>query len=174
VWLHIAAQSVQGGIDPGPLSVAGSMSAKENADLIRRQLNIAGRSVIGIFVPHDADITLNQDKWRDVAESLIAENRMILDATAAKVATSVYMQGSAQQISAYLKADVVVSAANGPDALKAALEAAVPTILKQQEAIVVVGGLTVPSVDVLAAWTKTLASQGIRLVPASKFTGLTQ
>lgn len=174
VWLQIAAQSVKGGIDPGPLAVAASLGAKENGDLIQRQLNIAGGNVIGIFIPDDADVTLNQDAWREAAENLIGANHMILDATPAKVATSLYMQKSESQISAYLKADVVVSAANGPSDFQAALEAAIPTILKQQQAIMVVSGLTAPSVDVLSAWVKTLAMHGIRLVPASQFTGLTQ
>lgn len=174
VWLQIAAQSVKGGIDPGPLAVASSMSSKENGDLIRRQINIAGGGVIGIFIPDDADVTGKQDQWRDIAEGLIADNRMILDATPAKVATSVYMQKSESKISAYLKADVVVTAANGPAQLQTDLDAALPVIVKQQQAIVVVSALTVPSVDILADWVKTLPSKGIRLVPASKFTGLTQ
>lgn len=173
VWLQIAAQSVEGGIDPGPLAVAGSMPPKENAELISRQIALAGDSnIVGVFVPDDSDITLDQAKWREIAEGLIARNHMILDATDAKVATSLYLANGSNEISAYLKATATVSGADGPSALKAALEGTVPAILKQQEAIVVVRGLTTPSIEVLSAWIKGLAAQGIRLVPASKFTGL--
>lgn len=172
VWLQIAAQSTRGNIDPGPLALAANLGVDANMELLKRQMAMAGGSIVGIFVPYDADITGDQAMWRDLATNVIGSNLMVLDATRAKVATTLYMQRSESSISAYLKADVSVSGDLGPAALQKALADAIPVILKQQQAIVVLNRPTVLSVQTLGEWIATLRAQGIRLVPASEFTGL--
>jgi polysaccharide deacetylase 2 family uncharacterized protein YibQ len=174
VWLQVAAQSTKDGIDPGPLAVAGSLSTKDNMAMFQRQISTTGTgTVVGLYIPEDADITSEDpDMWRDVAMNLIGANMMILDATPAKVATVLYMQKSEAQISAYLKTDVIVSGDMGPAILKKALADAVPLILKDQQAIVVMNRPTVLAVETLSDWVKNLPRKGIRLVPATKFTGL--
>lgn len=173
VWLQIAAQSVRGGIDPGPMAVSSSQSTKDNTALLQKQIALADNNIIGIYVPEDADITGGDpDMWRDIALNLIASSMMIMDATPAKVATTLYMQKQESQISAYLKTDVIVSGDMGPAALQKALADAVPIIMNKQQAIIVMNRPTALAVQTLADWVKTLPSKGIRLVPATKFTGL--
>jgi polysaccharide deacetylase 2 family uncharacterized protein YibQ len=173
VWLQVAAQSMKAGIDGGPLAVSGSLPIKDNMALFKRQMAMGGSAIVGLYIPDDADITsVDPDMWRDIATNLIGENMMILDATPARVATSLYMQGSESQISAYLKTDIVVNGDSGPDAVQKALSAALPAIIKDQQAIVVLTHPTASSVQTLADWVKALPGQGIRLVPATKFTGL--
>ena len=155
------------------LAVSGSLSTKDNMTLFQKQIGMAGNSVIGVYIPDDADITgADPDMWRDIAMNLIGENMMILDATQAKVATALYMQKQESKISAYLKTDVIVSGDLGPAALQKALADAVPIIMHEQEAIVVMTHPTVLAVQTLSDWVKTLPAKGIRLVPATKFTGL--
>ncbi|NBX66916.1 MAG: hypothetical protein EBQ96_07975 [Proteobacteria bacterium] len=172
IWVNLSAQSTEAGIDPGPLAISGALSKKENVDFIKKQLDAVGSGAIGIFVPNDADITLQPDLWRDVALEAIAFNKMVLDGTAAKVATELYVQKSEAKISAYLKTDIVIDGSTPPAALEAALASAVPAILKLKEAIVVVTHPNAIGVEIVGKWVEGLAANGIRLVPASKFTGL--
>lgn len=172
VWVNLSAQSVAPGIDPGPLAMSGALSKKENVDFIKKQLDAVGSSAIGVFLPPDADITLQPDLWRDVALETIAFNKMVLDGTPAKVATELYVQKSEAKISAYLKTDIVIDGATVPAALEAALTSTIPKILSLKDAIVVVTHPNAIGVEKIEAWVESLASHGIRLVPASKFTGL--
>jgi len=172
VWLGIAVQSKSPGIDPGPLALSAGMSADENADLLKRQVSVLGRNVIGIYIPNDADIVAKSDMWKGIATDVIASGLMILDATKDKVATSVYVQSSDSRISAYLKGDVIIDGATSADALQKALDEAIPVILNQRQAIVVVINPTVLSITKIGTWVDSLAAKGIRLVPASRFTGL--
>jgi polysaccharide deacetylase 2 family uncharacterized protein YibQ len=173
VWLQIAMQSTAGGIDPGPLAASSSLSTTENMALLRRQVATAGGNVVGLYIPDDADIPGNDpDMWRDIALNLIGENLMIMDATKAKVATTLYLQKREAQISAYLKTDIIINGDMGPVVLQKALADALPIILREQEAIVVMAHPTPLAVQTLAEWVKSLPAKGIRLVPAAKFTGL--
>lgn len=173
VWLQIAAQSMKGGFDPGPLAVSGSMAEASNIELLKRQIGTMNNNIIGIYVPNDADITTQPDMWRDIATELIGDNMMIMDGTNAKVATSLYMQKSESKISAYLKTDQIVSAADGPAALQKQLIDAIPAIISAQQSIVVIINPSVTSMETVGAWVNSLHNKGIRLVPASRFTGLT-
>lgn len=173
VWLQVAMQSTAGGIDPGPLAASSSLSTTENMALLQRQVATAGGNVVGLYIPDDADIPGNDpDMWRDIALNLIGENLMIMDATKAKVATTLYMQKREAQISAYLKTDILINGDMGPVVLQKALADALPIILREQEAIVVLTHPTPLAVQTLAEWVKSLPAKGIRLVPAAKFTGL--
>jgi|GEM_PF-2547919 len=172
IWLGIAVQSTSPGIDPGPLALSAGMSTDENTDLLKRQVSVLGRNVIGIFIPNDADIVAKSDMWKAMATDVIASGLMILDATKDKVATSVYVQSSDSHISAYLKSDVIIDGATSADALQKTLDQAIPVILNQRQAIVVLINPTVSSIQKVATWVDTLAAKGIRLVPASRFTGL--
>lgn len=172
VWLEMAAQSVRSGIDPGPLAIAGGLSAEDNMNLIKRQIGNSGGSAIGIYIPDDADITFESDMWKGIAMNLIGENQMILDGTPAKVATELYVQKAESQISAYLKGDKVINGDAGPAAIAAELDKTIPLILSERQAIIIVTQPTTLAVDNVAEWIKGLATQGIRLVPASRFTGL--
>lgn len=172
VWLQIATRSTTAGIDPGPLALSVSMSNTENNTYLQRQIANAGSGFVGLYIPSDADLTMDADTWKAMASDLIGKNLMILDGTSAKVATELYMPQQADNISAYLKADVIVNGDKGPEVLKAGLAAAVPVILREREAIVVINRPTTLAITQLADWIKTLSNQGIALVPASKFTGL--
>lgn len=172
VWLNVSAQSIEGGIDPGPLALSGSLGKKENLEFLKKQMDAVGPKAIGIFLPADADITKQGDLWRDVALETIAMNRMVLDGTPVKVPTELYVQKSESKISAYLKTDIVIDGAQAPAALDTALAASIPTILNLKEAIVVIEHPNAIGVERIEKWVQSLAGHGIRLVPASKFTGL--
>ncbi len=172
VWLHVATQSVKAGFDPGPLALSSALTVKQNVDFLRTQIESMGGVATGIYVPNDADITAQSTVWKDIALEALALNMLILDGTTAKVATELYMQKAEAKISAYLKTDIHIDGNTSPEALQKALDAAVPSILKMQEAIVVVTHPTVLTVESVGKWAKTLAGHGIQLVPASKFTGL--
>ncbi|MCB1538905.1 MAG: divergent polysaccharide deacetylase family protein [Rhodospirillales bacterium] len=173
VWLQIAVQSSRARVDPGPLAISSTMTEQENQDLLNRQIAMAGGNAVGLFVPEDAEITANDpDMWRDLAMDVIGNNLMILDATKAKVATSLYMKRQEARINAYLKADLTLNGQMGPAALKSALAQAEALILNRQQAIIVLAAPSAPTVETLGAWIDTLRHKGIRLVPASKFTGL--
>lgn len=172
VWLQLATRSTKAGIDPGPLAISTALAANENQTYLQQQLSNAGSGYVGLYIPQDADITANGDGWKTMALDLIGKNLMILDATPAKVATELYMPQNDSRISAYLKADAVVPGDVGPVALKEGLANAIPIILREREAIVIINRPTALSVTQVAEWLKTLRNQGIALVPASKFTGL--
>lgn len=172
IWVHLSCQSLRPGIDPGPLALAAGLPKKENDDLLKKQVEAVGDAAIGVFLPDDADITQKSDLWREIALNAIAHNLMVLDATIAKVPTELYVQKSEAQISAYLKTDITINGDMPPDAFKRTLAEALPRIIKLRQAIVVIRQPSVANVEPLGAWIDTLAAHGVRLVPASKFTGL--
>jgi len=172
VWLQMAARSTRAGIDPGPLAMSVALANNENQGYLNQQLAQAGGGFVGLYIPNDADITTSVDAWKAMALDLIGKNLMILDGTPVKVATELYVPQNESGISAYLKADITIPGDQGPAALKDGLAAALPIILREREAIVVISRPTTLAITTLAEWLKTLRPQGIVLVPASKFTGL--
>jgi len=172
VWLQIAVRSTTAGVDAGPLALSAGLANNENQNYLQQQINTAGGGFVGLYIPSDADITGDADHWKAMALDLIGKNLMILDATPTKVATELYIPQRESHISAYLKADVVIPGDQGPDALKAGLSGAMPIILREREAIVVINRPTTLAITMVADWLKTLRNQGISLVPASRFTGL--
>lgn len=172
VWLALSAQSVRGGIDPGPLALSSGLSTGKNIAQLKKQLRLAGGSVTGIYVPDDADITQQGDMWRDIALEAIAADKMVLDGTGSKVATELYVQKAESRISAYLKADIVIDATVPATALEQALNAAIPQIIGAQDAILIIKSPTAAAIKIIAVWLDRAAASGIRLVPASHFTGL--
>lgn len=172
VWLQLATRSTKAGIDSGPLALSAALASNENQTYMQQQLAQAGGGFVGLYVPGDADITQDANQWKTIALDQIGKNLMILDATTAKVATELYVPKSDSNISAYLKADVVVQGDQGPSVLKNGLQSAIPVILREREAIVVISRPTILTITQTAEWLKTLRDQGIELVPASRFTGL--
>ncbi|MBU6234919.1 MAG: divergent polysaccharide deacetylase family protein, partial [Alphaproteobacteria bacterium] len=157
VWVNLSCQSIQPGIDPGPLAMAGGLSKKENQDLLQKQVELVGDSAIGIFLPDDADLPLQSDLWRDIALEAIADNMMVLDATKTKVATQLYIQKSESKISAYLKTDLVIRGDVAPPEFQKALEAALPTIINLEQSIVVIKNPSVVTIAALSKWIDGLA-----------------
>ncbi len=172
VWLHVATQSTTGGIDPGPLAISRGLGGSDNAALLKRQIDAAGKNIIGLFLAPDADIVASGDAWNTLAADVIAQGLLVMDGTPDKVATSLYMQRAQSKIPAYIKTDATDDGSLPPEALVKALDATVPLILQQQQAIVVVAHPAQQNIAPLAQWAQKLESKGIRLVPASRFSGL--